>query len=408
MTAAPDRSSYNIYLYGGLGIPGFPNAVGFDEVYVLSIPSFTWVKMFPLDREGTGDYPHHSLSCNVVNNAQMIIIGGTFPLSTDCDAPTQWGAHNLDMGKQNEDHVPWKLYAPNKTSYVVPEEIISAVGGSPSGGATKTAPINGFSHNDLKILMTRKAQIAERTPTRAVGDQTGTPGSGGLSTGALAGIAVAGAVVLILVAVGVFFLIKRQRKRKQESRPVAGYPDSQAGFQHMGSSAWTTSPSSHFTASSPYQSHSFPQRPPAVPPYDGLPVELPAAMAHYTPQNTPPPQGQHGYHLPGQQPGQGVSPSNDQVKYDAQGNAWVPQVSMVQVSPLHQRSPSGSPMHDGIRQVPGAGGYPFAHYHSHSPVTPQSATAQPPQELDPSPAPGAARDGSTGDSGPRHNTYYNP
>lgn len=33
---APDHSSYNIYLYGGAGLP--PSTIGFDDVYILSLP----------------------------------------------------------------------------------------------------------------------------------------------------------------------------------------------------------------------------------------------------------------------------------------------------------------------------------------------------------------------------------
>ena len=59
----------------------------------------------------------------------MLIIGGTFPLGDVCDAPEVWGTHSLDLGKQNPDKAMWYNYRPNVTSYVVPDEIISKVGG---------------------------------------------------------------------------------------------------------------------------------------------------------------------------------------------------------------------------------------------------------------------------------------
>ncbi|OCL04949.1 hypothetical protein AOQ84DRAFT_106417 [Glonium stellatum] len=122
---AQDRSSYNIYLYGGASMP--PNTVGFDDVYILSIPSFTWIKWYPTT-SGTA-YPHHSLTCNVVNGAQMIIMGGTFPNSTDCDAPGVYGLHNLNLGKENSQGAMWYQFLPNVTSYNVPSEIIATIGG---------------------------------------------------------------------------------------------------------------------------------------------------------------------------------------------------------------------------------------------------------------------------------------
>ena len=87
-TWAADKSSYNVYLYGGMGME--PNTQGFDDVYILSLPSFTWLKWYPTE-PGTQAYPHHSLSCNVIDGAQMLIIGGTFPTSSACDRPQRLG-----------------------------------------------------------------------------------------------------------------------------------------------------------------------------------------------------------------------------------------------------------------------------------------------------------------------------
>ena len=43
VTWTEDQSSYNIYLYGGLSVQtqGGP---GFDDVYILTLPTFTWIK----------------------------------------------------------------------------------------------------------------------------------------------------------------------------------------------------------------------------------------------------------------------------------------------------------------------------------------------------------------------------
>lgn len=133
---AQDQSSYNVYvpqsrriyicvlmfnryLYGGLGFN--TNYTGYDDVYILSIPSFTWVKMW--EGSGAGN-PHNTLTCNVVNSGQMIVIGGTFPTNDNCDSPPTWGTHNLDLGQG------WQPYAPNITSYSVPDVVVSAIGGS--------------------------------------------------------------------------------------------------------------------------------------------------------------------------------------------------------------------------------------------------------------------------------------
>ena len=57
-------------------------------------------------------------------------MGGTFPNSTQCDTPSQFGFHSLDLGQQNPTKAKWYQYRDNITSYEVPQDIIAVVGGS--------------------------------------------------------------------------------------------------------------------------------------------------------------------------------------------------------------------------------------------------------------------------------------
>ncbi|CAG8971274.1 hypothetical protein HYALB_00001440 [Hymenoscyphus albidus] len=73
------------------------------------------------------------------------------------------------------------------------------VGGTPQGKATVSSPSGGFNNSDLASYFSRTASIPLRAPTpgRVMPSSTSsgkTPRK--LSTGAIAGIAVAGAVVL--------------------------------------------------------------------------------------------------------------------------------------------------------------------------------------------------------------------
>lgn len=119
------RLTCGSYLYGGAGIP--PNTTGFDDVYILTLPSFIWIKWWPA-QPGAGK-PHNSLTCNVIDNSQMLIIGGTFPLTDECDSPNTWGVHNLNLGKNGPQKSLWDLYYPNTTTYAVPQEIVARIGG---------------------------------------------------------------------------------------------------------------------------------------------------------------------------------------------------------------------------------------------------------------------------------------
>lgn len=120
-----DQSSYNIYLYGGAGIA--PDTAGFDDVYVLSLPSFTWIKWWPTE-PGPGN-PHNSMTCNVIDGSQMIIMGGTFPLTDDCDSRNVWGTHNLNLGENGPNKAMWDKFDPSITKYDVPDAIVAKIGG---------------------------------------------------------------------------------------------------------------------------------------------------------------------------------------------------------------------------------------------------------------------------------------
>ncbi len=58
----------------------------------------------------------------------MLVIGGTFTAGDQCDSANVWGTHNVDMGKVSGNM--WEIFKPNLTTYNVPPEIISVVGGS--------------------------------------------------------------------------------------------------------------------------------------------------------------------------------------------------------------------------------------------------------------------------------------
>ncbi|KAE8378052.1 hypothetical protein BDV26DRAFT_262411 [Aspergillus bertholletiae] len=212
VTWAQDYSSYNIYLYGGLGAP---DGIGFDEIYILTLPSFKWIKWFPVS-PGVG-YPKNSMSCTVIDGAQMLVMGGTLPNSTSCDVPPIFGMHNMYLGKQNPQDTMWAQFRSNLTSYDVPSEIISAIGGSATGGATTTAPADGFDNRDLEVFFSRTYTAPARTPTREIPTSTSGSSDGSSKSkpvGAIVGGVVGGvAGVSLLAALGFFYL--RLRKKKQ-------------------------------------------------------------------------------------------------------------------------------------------------------------------------------------------------
>lgn len=340
---------------------------------IVTIPTFTWIKLYPNDGNVTGQYPHHSLSCNVVNKGQMLVIGGTFPLSDECDAAPQWGAHNLVLGQQSDpDANPWQLYSPNLTTYAVPDEIISVVGGEATGGATRTSPAGGFDNPDLDVLMTKRASVASRTPTRPIPGATGSgnssAGSGRLSTGAIVGIAVGGGIALIALIAGVCLFARRRRRfRYGATGGHHGGPKSSAGgssspytFGGPGTAPW--SPDSAYSAAAAAaggahtpSSYGAPPSPFARRPSNLNVQQGPAELA------APVPEGRVDYGMAqggGAGAGAGVDfadqrrslrtshrsvsssgavpPSyyGDQPKFDDSGRPWYPQVSRMDDGPF--------------------------------------------------------------------------
>ncbi|KAI5465690.1 hypothetical protein BGZ63DRAFT_111118 [Mariannaea sp. PMI_226] len=374
VTWVEDQSSYNIYLYGGLGEAN--GSSGFDDIYILTLPTFTWIRMFPTDSKKTGPYPHHSLSCNVINSAQMIIHGGFFPLSNDCDSPDQWGLHNLDMGEQNKDKAIWALYDPTKTKYVLPTNVLSVVGGKSTGGATNTKPAKGWDHDDLRVLMTRQASVSVRTATRDVGDATSTSTSTstgephshkGLSTGAIVGIAVGGAAGVALILIGIWCLCRRRNNDRASTNVSSQQPMNQTYDYHPPHSSSILSPgpwspgSSQFVSTTPPTFNSSSPQTVVSHVNTGPPIELPTE-SNTGPISSPYPE------TPGEP------------KYDQHGNLWVPQVAV-----MESRSPDGT-----------------ATYQSQASTAKYSPTPTP-QEL----ATEAERNAQNTDN-VTHQTYYHP
>lgn len=211
-------------IYGGAGFP--PSTAGYDDIYILTIPSFQWIRgPYPVGSNVTGAYPKSMMSCNVIDNSQMIVIGGIRSNDTtySCDADDVQGTHNMNLGEQNDNNAIWAVYQANLSTYAVPTDVLTAVGGRNTGGATKTAPTTGFDAADLSVLMTRKATTATRTATRNVNTSNPptnppappVPPPPVLGIGAIVGIAVGGAVVVIAVMWGLCCVLVRARRRRR-------------------------------------------------------------------------------------------------------------------------------------------------------------------------------------------------
>ncbi|KAK3398351.1 hypothetical protein B0T20DRAFT_392755 [Sordaria brevicollis] len=148
IASAQDFSSFQIYVFGGQNLQPAKAQTQYDDMYILSIPSFTWVKV------DHGDDKHKPSAraghaCHL-RDGQMIVVGG-YTGGTTCDSPGIYVFNATSLKWQSEftalDHDP-DLYPENTVlgnsfGYQVPEPVAKVIGGSGSGGATATQPAAG-------------------------------------------------------------------------------------------------------------------------------------------------------------------------------------------------------------------------------------------------------------------------
>jgi len=230
---AQDSSSFSIYYYGGYS--GLSQTQPFnDDVWVLSIPSFTWVKV----AEGTtsGRAGH---KCFMPYPDQMLVIGGYPPLAGGSLTCLRETIRVLDLTTGT-----WRTnYDPSKWSkYTIPEAVVKKIGGSPTGGATATTPSpSGWASTDLAAVFGEKyptTKIVAYYPYKAASTTNTTnpdlpPGNSDTSSSG-GGVPsflppVLGVVLglMFLTMIAVLILLYRRRKlfRARGGRSEAGTED---------------------------------------------------------------------------------------------------------------------------------------------------------------------------------------
>ncbi|UKZ59590.1 uncharacterized protein TrAtP1_000891 [Trichoderma atroviride] len=135
VATASDSSSFNIYYYGGYD--GIHVTEPFhDDVWVLSLPSFTWTQI----NNGTESHARAGHKCFTPYPDQLMIFGGYPPLTGTIAKPNclEVGPvviFNLTSGEWMDSYDPTKY-----GDYGVPEKVQAVIGGNASGGATATKP----------------------------------------------------------------------------------------------------------------------------------------------------------------------------------------------------------------------------------------------------------------------------
>ncbi len=219
IAAAPDGSSYNIYMFGklkrpcnqhksalivrtvgGQNLQPYDNQTQFNDMWILTLPSFTWISVD--QSKDSVPYGRSGATCNVWD-AQMVMVGGYLGDQISCDSPgvyvfdlstLQWMNQftALSAGAKGESSNPLNQQPNQKASdgdagglegsygYQVPEAVISVIGGDKSGRATITKPIVSATAGPLKTGSPKTYTVTESNGH--VVTETATPGSGSSST----------------------------------------------------------------------------------------------------------------------------------------------------------------------------------------------------------------------------------
>ena len=212
VVSAPDHSSHSIYVFGGWG-----NSFGGSDgnVYVLSIPSFRWIRV----NEDSNRRSRHS--CNLLGKHTMLVVGGVQPIgeqvmppdATGCDTSPMFaqglGMFSLNSHKWATNYDPSEGAAPYKVHSI----ISNVIGGNENGNATVQIPAGGFSEPALGPLL-----AAHQDPTDEIKSESST------STKHLTGGVIAGIVIIAIAGLGIvlttLFICLRRRRQYAQRHPA--------------------------------------------------------------------------------------------------------------------------------------------------------------------------------------------
>lgn len=143
IASAPDNSTHNIYIYGGWDPTG-DHEKWYDDIHVLSLPSFTWVKMYQADS------PRYGHTCHIAGR-QLLTVGGhnvRRNITDMCDWETQSIAI-LDLPTMT-----WgSVFNSSHGAYELSKGLADRIRGTPQGGATMRSPVKGWASPELEIIM---------------------------------------------------------------------------------------------------------------------------------------------------------------------------------------------------------------------------------------------------------------
>ncbi|KAF3403315.1 putative carboxymethylenebutenolidase [Talaromyces pinophilus] len=227
MAPASD-GTFNIYIYGGYdGISA--GTTPSDDVYILSVPSFTWVKAY----SGQSSHGRSGHKCIKVYPDKMFVLGGIY--KNDPSICLDGGflqVFNLNTLEFQDSYDP-----NNWSNYTVPSIVTDQIGGNTTGG-TKVLSPSSWSDGSLSSIFAQtytkpiatyypytSATVtpaqATTTPNSAVG--THATSSGGMKSGLKTTVVVSICIGVTCISLIIWLLRRLVRHRTLNE---ANLPDS--------------------------------------------------------------------------------------------------------------------------------------------------------------------------------------
>lgn len=247
---AKDSSSFNVYIYGGydgLNAGDVPS----DDVWILSIPSFNWIKAY----NGTQTHGRSGHYCVSPYPDQMLVIGGVYQNQANCVEGGIIQVFNLNTLQFQNTYDPetW-------SDYEVPSVVSRVIGGDGSGGSTDAA---SWSNNALGGIFGQKysKQVNHYYPyasnngsSNSNGTVASSPASGssGITQGAIIGISVAAAIIVFSIIILCALLIRRRRIIRSTSSEKSVASGNSRVSRWLNGASFTGSKPKHASVSPPH------------------------------------------------------------------------------------------------------------------------------------------------------------
>lgn len=207
-----DQSSYSIYVYGGYDGTYITNQAAYDEVWVLSVPSFQWTRV----NTGSTDHRRQSHICVSPNPTTMMSIGGSIELGSYLQTNQA-----IDFFDLNTLTWTGKFDPSSTTKYELPSVITQQIGGSSTGLGTAAALPSGLNSTLTNVFSTKYRGIrtayqpfnCSGTLPTSPGGPTPVPQPKHSNVAVIAG-AVVGAIGALLIAGLIFWFCRRKNKSK--------------------------------------------------------------------------------------------------------------------------------------------------------------------------------------------------